>query len=110
MVFPPLGNFDHVVVSVSIYFLSNSKRNASFYHIAYGDSCADLGGLCDHLRDLPWEGIFKLSYSAATSAFCEWVQVGISVYILHGKNPSSLTYLHGFHLFLSAAAIVHRNH
>ena len=28
MAFPPLGNFDHVVVSVSIDFQSNSQRNA----------------------------------------------------------------------------------
>ena len=35
MAFPPLGNFDHVVVSVSIDFLSNSQQDASFHCIAY---------------------------------------------------------------------------
>ena len=30
MAFPPLGNFDHVVVSVSIGFPSNSKQDAPF--------------------------------------------------------------------------------
>ena len=34
--------------------------------------------LCDHLRDLPWEGIFKLAAFAA-SEFCEWVLVRIDV-------------------------------
>ena len=38
---PPLGNFDHVVVPVSIDFPLNSKRDARFHHIAYGYSCAD---------------------------------------------------------------------
>ena len=38
-------------------------------------------GLCDHLRDNPWEDIIKLSASAAASEFCEWVQAGIDVYI-----------------------------
>ena len=35
MAFPPLGNSDHVVVSVSIDFQSNSQWDAPFYHIAY---------------------------------------------------------------------------
>ena len=38
MVFPPLGNSDHVVVSVSIDFQTNSQRDASFHHIAYNYS------------------------------------------------------------------------
>ena len=31
------------------------------------------------------ENIFKLGVSAAASEFCEWVQVGIDVYIPHRK-------------------------
>ena len=42
-------------------------------------------GLRDHLRDVSWEDIFKLSASAAASEFCKWVQVGIDVYIPHRK-------------------------
>ena len=57
MAFPPLGNSDHVVVSVSIDFPSNSQQDAPFHCIAYDYSCADWGGLCDHLRDVPWEDI-----------------------------------------------------
>ena len=34
MAFPPLGNSDHVVVSVSIDFPTNSQRNALFHRIA----------------------------------------------------------------------------
>ena len=41
MAFPPLGNSDHVVVSVSIDFPSYSQQDASFYSIAYDYSCAD---------------------------------------------------------------------
>ena len=70
MVFPPMGNSDHVGVS-------------PFHRIAH--SRADWDSLCDHLRDVPWEDIFKLSASAATSEFYEWVQVGIDVYISHRK-------------------------
>ena len=31
MAFPPLGNSDHVVVSVSIYFASYSQRDVPFH-------------------------------------------------------------------------------
>ena len=34
MAFPPLGNSDHVVASVSIDFPSNSQRDALFYQMA----------------------------------------------------------------------------
>ena len=73
MAFPPLGNSDHVVVSVSIDFPTNSQRDALFHHIAYDYSCAEWDGLCDHLRDVPWEDIFKLVASAAACEFCKWV-------------------------------------
>ena len=75
MAFPPLGNSDRVVVSVSIDFPSNSHWDAPFHRIDYGYSHADWDGLHDHLRDVPWENIFKLGASAAASEFCEWVQV-----------------------------------
>ena len=41
MAFARLGNSDHVVVSVSIDFPSNSQQDASFHCIAYDYSCAD---------------------------------------------------------------------
>ena len=85
MAFPPLGNSDHVVVSVSIDFSINSKQDTLLLHVAYDYSRADWDGLRDHLRDVPWEDMFKLSASAAASEFCKWVQVGIDVYIPHRK-------------------------
>ena len=41
--------------------------------------------ICDHLRDVPWEDILKLSASAAATELFEWAQVGIDVYIPHRK-------------------------
>ena len=109
MAFHPLGNSDHVVVSVSIDFPTNSKRDAPFHRIAYDYSRADCNGLRDHLRDVPWEDIFKLGASAAASEFCEWIQVGIDVYIPHRKYQVKS---HSSPWFSAActAAIVHRNH
>ena len=51
--FPPLGNSDHVVVSVYIGFLINSKQDAPFHCVDYDYSLANWDGLCDHLRDVP---------------------------------------------------------
>ena len=83
--------------------------NALFHRIAYDYSPADWNGLHDHFRDFPWENIFKLGASAAASEFCEWVQVGIDVYIPHTKyqvkSHSSLWFS-----VACAAAIVHTNH
>ena len=105
----PLGNFDHVVVSVSIDFPTNSQQDAPFHRIAYDYSRADWDGLHDHLRDVPWEDIFKLGASAAASEFCEWIQVGIDVYIPHRKYQVK-SHSSPWFSAACAAAIIHRNH
>ena len=105
--FPPLGNSDHGCLNfhlLSIIF----QWDAPFDCIAYDYSCADWDGLHDHLRDVPWEDIFKLSASPP-SEFCEWVQVGIDVDIPYQKyqvNPPSSPWFSP----ACAGAIVHRNH
>ena len=66
-------------------FLSILKQDPMFHCIACDYFCADWDGLCDHLRDVPLEGIFKLIASAAASEFCVWFQCGIDVYIPHCK-------------------------
>ena len=60
-----------------IDFPINSKLDTPIRCISYDYSGADWDGLGDHLRETPWEDIFKFSASAAVSEFCEWVQVGI---------------------------------
>ena len=83
MVFPPLGNSDLVVVSVSIDFPINSKQDTPLHRVAY-------------------------DYSRAANEFCEWVQVGIDVIIPHRKyqvKPHSSPWFSA----ACAAAIVHRN-
>ena len=107
MAFPPLGNSDHVVVSVFSDFPINSKQDTSFHHVVYDYSHADWDGLHDHFRDVQWEDIFKLGACAAASEFCEWIQV--DVYVPHRKyqvKPHSSPWFSA----ACAAAIVHRNH
>ena len=109
MAFPPWGNSYHVVVSVSIDFPINSKQDTPFHRVAYDYSCADWDGLHDHLRDVLLEDIFTLSASAAASEFCEWVQVGIDLYIPHRKyqaKPNSSPWFSA----ACTAAMVHRNY
>ena len=81
----------------------------SLDRIAYGYSCADWDSLHDHLRDVPWEDIFKRGASPAASEFCEWVPVGTDVYISHRKyqvKPHSSSWFSA----ACVAAIIHRNH
>ena len=78
-------------------------------HLVCDYSRADWDGLRDHFRNVSWEHIFKLCASAAASEFCEWVQVGIDVYIPHRKyqvKPHSSPWFSA----ACAAAIAHRNH
>ena len=109
MAFRPLGNSDHIIVSVPIDFPIESKRDALFHRIAYDYRCAHWVCLCIHLRDVSWKEIFKLGASAVASEFCEWVQVIIDVYIHHGKyqvKPHSSSWFSA----VFSAVITHRNH
>ena len=106
MALPPLGNSNHVVVSVSIDFSLNSKQDAQFHCIAYVYSLADLDFLRDYLRDVPRKDIFKLSTFSTASEFCELVQVGIDVYIRHRKYQVKPRSSPSFSA-TCAAAIVH---
>ena len=47
------------------------QQDAPFHLIAYDCSFVDWDGLCNNSRDVPWEGIFKFSYSVAASELCE---------------------------------------
>ena len=91
MAFSPLGNSDHVVVSVSIDFPSNSQRDAPFHRIAYDYSRADWDGLCDHLRDVPWENIFKLSASVVLLDFAGGFRLELMYISLIKSIRSSLS-------------------
>ena len=109
MAFPPLRNSDHPLVSVSIDFPSSSQWNVSFHCMAYDYSRANWDVFCDHLKDVPWEDIFKLGASATASEFYDWVQVGIDVYIPQRKYQVK-PHLSLWFSATCAAAIVHRDH
>ena len=66
-------------------FPSYSQWDTLFYCIAYNYSCAEWDVLCDHLRDVPREDIFKLSASAAASEFMSELRLEL-LYISLIKN------------------------
>ena len=107
--FPPLENFDHALVSVSIDFSSNSQLDALFHYIAYHYYRAYWDGLHDYLSDVPWEDIFRLGPSATASELCEWIHVRIDAYILCRKYQAK-SHSSAWFSAACAAAIVHRNH
>ena len=94
MVLPPLGNSDHVAVSVSIDFFSNSKVDVPFHCKAYDYSCADWDNVCDYLRDVLWEKIFNLWFWKNLSWFLQYVPQRIFFSILsEGLISDSCVYL-----------------
>ena len=109
MDFPQLGNSDHVVISVSIEFPLNSKRDVPFHLIVY-----DYLVLIRMVFVIIWEMFLgKISLNSILPLllvkFFEWIQVGIDVYIphcqYHVKPYSSPWFSAAF-----AAAIVDKNH
>ena len=70
-------------------------------------SRADWDTLQDHLRDVLWEDIFKLSASAAASELCEWVLVRIDLNIPHRKYQVK-SHSSPWFQAACAAAIVHK--
>ena len=109
MTFRSLGNSNHVVVSLSIDFPSNSQRDTPFQRIVYDYSCSHWDGLQDHLGDVLWKDMFKIYASDAASEFCEWVQVGMDVYIPHKKYQIK-PHLSQWFSTACTTAIVHRHH
>ena len=80
-----------------------------FYRVAYDYSRADCDGFRDHLKDVPWEDIMKLSVSAAACEFCDWFRLESMYISLHRKYQIKP---HSFPWFSAAcaASIVQRNH
>ena len=98
MAFPPLGNSDHVVVSVSIDFPTNSQQDAPFHRIAYDYSRADWVGLGDYLRMFYGRISLNLMLLLLLVNFVSGFRLEL-MYIYHIENiRSSLIHLHGFQL------------
>ena len=95
IVFPPLRNCDHVVVSVSI----------DFDPITYDYSHADLDGL--HIIWEMFHGTITLNSVLVLLLvnFVKWVQFGIDVYIAHWKYQVK-PHPHGFQLLVLLPKII----
>ena len=81
MASPSLGNSDHVVVSVSINFLLNSKWDAPFHCVAYTILM-----------------LFKMIFVIIWEMFRGMISLNLVLLLLLVNVRSSITYLHGFQL------------
>ena len=97
---PPLRNFDHDAVSVSIESPSNSKGDASFHCIAYSYSLANWDGFCVHLRYA--HGIISIHFLLLLLLvnFISEFRLKLMYIFLTINIRSSLTHLDGFQLFV----------
>ena len=91
--FGPLGNSDHVVISVSVDFAVTSEKDTPYHHKAFDYSMTDWDGFRDHLRDVPWNDIYKYGTSRATCEFSEWLQVCIDTYISNLRDQVMMVFL-----------------
>ena len=96
MAFPPLGNLDHVVVSVSIDFPSNSQWDVLFHHITYNYSCADWDILHGHLRVVLFGISLKSVLLLLLVSFMSGFRLELMYISLIVSIRSSLTHLRGF--------------
>ena len=105
MVFPPLGNSDHVVVSVSIDFPINSKQDTLFHCVAYDYSHTNWDGLRDYLRDVPWGISLNSVLLLLLVNFVNGFRLELMYISLIASIRSSYTHLHGFQLLILKEAI-----
>ena len=96
MAFLPLGNSDHVVVSVSIDFPINSKQDTLFHRTAYDYSRADWDGLRDHLREFHRRISLNLVLLPLLVNFVSGFRLELMYISLIVSIRSNLTHLHGF--------------
>ena len=70
-----------------------------FHRIAYDYSCANWDGLCDHLRDVPWEHFFiDLVLLLLLVNFVSGFRLELMYISLIENIRLSLSHLHGFQL------------
>ena len=97
-IYPPLGNSDHVIVAVSIDFLSNSKGYVSFHRIAYEYYHTDWDSLRDYLRGFPCP-CFCCCYWILLVGI-DFIRLELLIISVIVNISSSLTHFHGFQLLV----------
>jgi len=107
--FPPLGNSDHVVVSISLQLKAGQPTDHPSHRTSYNYQRADWDSCRDLLRDIPINDILAMPVDRCASEISEWIQVCIDAYVPHRTyqvRPHSSPWFSP----ACAAAIAHRNH
>ena len=105
--FLSLGN--QILCQFLLSFPSNTRGLVPFHRKDCQYFRVDWDGLCNNLRGVLWEDIFRLGASAADTEFCKKDLVGIDVCIPHYQYQVK-SYLSLQFLAFCAAATSHRNH
>ena len=88
-----------VIMFLSQFPLSSYQTpKALFHRIAYDYSLAYWDGLCDHLRNVPWEDIFKLVLLVLLVNSLSGFRLELMLMSFVISISSSLTRLHDFQL------------
>ena len=96
----PLGNSDHVVVSVFIDFPLNPQRHAPYHRIAYDYSGADWDSLRDNLRMFYGRISLNSVLLLLLVNFVSGPGWNRCIYPLIVSVRSSLSHFHGFKLLV----------
>ena len=100
MAFPLLGNSDHLVVSVSIDFPSNSQKDSLFHCIACGYSCADWDSFVIIRQMFHGRIYLNLVLLLLLVNFVSGFRLELMYISLIENIRSSLIHLHGFQLLV----------
>ena len=96
-------HWDILIMSLSQFSLTFHQIDTGMPRLI-GITCdysrADWDGLCDHLRDVPWEDIFKLGLLLLLVSFVSGFRLEMMYVSLIENVRSNLTHLHGFQLLL----------
>ena len=86
-------------ISITIFFVHGFDATSSITHqVLYRSFDYSCAGLCNHVRDIPWEDIFEIDASAGGTNFVSGSRLKL-MRIFHIKHiRSNFIHLNGFQL------------
>ena len=93
----------------TVFFLLNSKGDASLQCEAYDYCQTDWDDLHSYLGDVLWHNTFQLNASTTTTEYSEWLQARTNACIPHLKNQV-MAHLSLWFSTACTGVIAHRSH
>ena len=105
----PLGNSDHVVISVLVSLNCKAAHEKSYHRTLLSYEQGDWDSFRDFLRDVPWSDVFAHPAEKCAKEVSSWLSSGIEAFIPSHKyrvKPHSSPWFSP----ACATAIAHRNY